>query len=238
VTCLALLTAAGIKESLFEQDVVVDYLLYRLNLRLSADPYSHLPLPAGFEPTNDIHELLSALADRLGALKKHGERDLDIARNYLLRAFREGKLGSWTLDDLEHGEQENTGPQEQSELLSVLQSSVPAASTLDAAVSTTVRTFLLRQQMLKDERRSNALYEQSQTQVQKAANKEKVEERKEKLRAKGVDVDGTQRQSKGKEVFGGRRGKSSRYGSVAARLGLGAKKGPTRKAASPYPKRR
>ena len=223
------LTPAGIKESLFEQDVVVDYLLYRLNLRLDAKPYSHLPLPPDFAPTNDIHELLGTLADRLGALRKHGERDLDIARNYLLRAFREGKLGRWTLDDLEKGEQ----PQEESGILSVIHSSLPAGVEMEAAVNTTVRTFLLRQQILKDERRSNALHEQSPAQMQKAANKAKNEERIEKLRAKGVDVDGINKQGKGKEVFGGRRGKSSRYGT---RLGLGKRIG--KKASSPYPKRR
>lgn len=208
---------------------MVDYLLYRLNLRLDAKPYSHLPLPPDFEPTNDIHELLGTLADRLGALRKHGERDLDISRNYLLKAFREGKLGRWTLDDLERGEQS----QEESGILSVLHTALPEDVEMEAEVNTTVRTFLLRQQILKDERRSNALLGQSPTQVQKAANKVKNEERIEKLRAKGVDVDGLNKQGKGKEVFGGRRGKSSRYG---ARLGLGKSTG--KKASSPYPKRR
>jgi hypothetical protein len=62
---------------------------------------SLLPLPPSFEPTDDLHVLLEALADRLGTLRKGGERDLDAARGYLIRAFREGKLGRWTLDDLE-----------------------------------------------------------------------------------------------------------------------------------------
>jgi hypothetical protein len=62
---------------------------------------SLLPLPPTFEPTDDLYVLLEALADRLGTLRKGGERDLDAARGYLIRAFREGKLGQWTLDDLE-----------------------------------------------------------------------------------------------------------------------------------------
>lgn len=62
---------------------------------------SLLPLPPSFEPTDDLYVLLEALADRLGTLRKGGERDLDAARRYLIRAFREGKLGQWTLDDLE-----------------------------------------------------------------------------------------------------------------------------------------
>ena len=61
------------------------------------------PLP------EDLHELLDRLADRLGALRKGGERDLDVARTFLVRAFREGKLGRITLDDLtESGRSDET----------------------------------------------------------------------------------------------------------------------------------
>ncbi|GFZ51827.1 hypothetical protein JCM24511_09595 [Saitozyma sp. JCM 24511] len=114
---LKLALTAGIKEDLFEEEVVADYLLWRMNQRLVAERYllpdrpsadtSHtsytslLPLPPSFEPTDDLYVLLEALADRLGTLRKGGERDLDAARGYLIRAFREGKLGQWTLDDLE-----------------------------------------------------------------------------------------------------------------------------------------
>ncbi|WVW81910.1 hypothetical protein I302_103910 [Kwoniella bestiolae CBS 10118] len=114
---LKLALTAGIKESLFEQDAMVDYLLWKMNKRLIAeshlddtDPNKHqtylslLPLPAGFQPTDDISHLLDALSDRLGALKKGGERDHEAASGFLIRAFREGKLGEFTLDDLTPGQ--------------------------------------------------------------------------------------------------------------------------------------
>ncbi|WVF66129.1 hypothetical protein IAT40_000868 [Kwoniella sp. CBS 6097] len=110
---LKLALTAGIKESLFEQDAMADYLLWKMNRRLVAErdlPDGHsakqpaylsmLPLPPSFEPTDDLFTLLDALCDRLGALKKGGERDYDAGMLWLIRAFREGRLGGWTLDDL------------------------------------------------------------------------------------------------------------------------------------------
>ncbi|WVQ93757.1 hypothetical protein IAU59_000834 [Kwoniella sp. CBS 9459] len=110
---LKLALTAGIKESLFEQDAMADYLLWKMNKRLVAErdlPDGHpdkrptylslLPLPPSFEPTDDLSTLLDALCDRLGALKKGGERDYDAGMLWLIRAFREGRLGGWTLDDL------------------------------------------------------------------------------------------------------------------------------------------
>ncbi|WVR03527.1 hypothetical protein IAU60_000519 [Kwoniella sp. DSM 27419] len=110
---LKLALTAGIKESLFEQDAVVDYLLWKMNKRLVAESHlpdghpdkhatylSLLPLPPGFQPTDSITDLLDALCDRLGALQKGGERDYDAGIKWVIRAFREGKLGGFTLDDL------------------------------------------------------------------------------------------------------------------------------------------
>lgn len=48
---------------------------------------------------------LDSLAARLGGLKKGGELDTEGALTYLLRVFREGKLGPWTLDDLDGAEE-------------------------------------------------------------------------------------------------------------------------------------
>lgn len=51
-------------------------------------------------PTNDYEEFLSAIALSIGALEKGGHPDLLRANRWLLEAFRDGRLGSWTLDDL------------------------------------------------------------------------------------------------------------------------------------------
>ncbi|TXT05008.1 hypothetical protein VHUM_03828 [Vanrija humicola] len=112
---LKLALTAGIKEGLFEPDAIADYLLYKLNLRLGAEEYLGLeeasrrgfkPGPADFARTDSLMDFLDALAFRLGALRKGGERDLEAALTYLLRAFREGKLGRWTLDDVDGTEAE------------------------------------------------------------------------------------------------------------------------------------
>ena len=44
-----------------------------------------------------------ALARRLSAVQKGGTPDLDFAGRWLLHAFREGRLGRWTLDSLGRG---------------------------------------------------------------------------------------------------------------------------------------
>ena len=102
-----------------------DYLLYRLNLRYFNPDYSTLPkdlrkhcldgslshrltlsaaayLQPFLEvlPTNDIGALLQAIGTRVGALRKGGIIDEDFAARSFIRAFREGKLGLWALDDM------------------------------------------------------------------------------------------------------------------------------------------
>lgn len=56
--------------------------------------------------TEDTDQFLHVLATRLGALRRGAEPDIDAAITFLLRTFREGKLGRWTLDDLDGAEAE------------------------------------------------------------------------------------------------------------------------------------
>ncbi|BGP18989.1 hypothetical protein JCM10213_002591 [Rhodosporidiobolus nylandii] len=107
---LKLALTGGIKESLFEGDVVAEYLLWRLRIRdemrdegwTDADLLQRLALPPD-TPLDDPFAFLTALARRLSAIKKGGEPDLDFAGRWLILAFREGKLGRWTLDSLGRG---------------------------------------------------------------------------------------------------------------------------------------
>lgn len=116
---LKLALTNGIKDDLFELENISDYLLWKLNLRMEAEGgrgkfgkggltivcYTEgLTLPTGFERTDDLPVFLHALATRLGALKKGGERDLEAAMAYFVKQFREGKLGTWTLDDVDGAE--------------------------------------------------------------------------------------------------------------------------------------
>lgn len=63
-------------------------------------PYS----PDLHTPTNNIDDFLSALASRIGALERGGRPNLDRSAAFFLHQYRTGKLGRYTLDDLEQKE--------------------------------------------------------------------------------------------------------------------------------------
>ncbi|ORY90752.1 P-loop containing nucleoside triphosphate hydrolase protein [Leucosporidium creatinivorum] len=107
---LKLALTGGIKESLFEGDTVSEYLLWRLRMRCEMreegyteeDLFKALALPPG-TPLDSPSLFLEALAKRLSAMRKGGEPDTDFAGRWLIQAFREGKLGRWTLDSMGRG---------------------------------------------------------------------------------------------------------------------------------------
>ncbi|BGP45515.1 Mitochondrial GTPase 1 [Rhodotorula kratochvilovae] len=107
---LKLALTGGIKESLFEREVLGEYLLWRLRIRgemrdegwKDADLLSRLALPPS-TPLDDPNAFLTALAARLRAVKRGGHPDVDFAGKWLVQAFRDGKLGRWTLDGLGRG---------------------------------------------------------------------------------------------------------------------------------------
>lgn len=52
------------------------------------------------EPTDDIQVFLPQVAKYIGALKKGGEYNLAATAQFLLKQYRIGKLGRFTLDDI------------------------------------------------------------------------------------------------------------------------------------------
>jgi hypothetical protein len=79
------------------------------SLTLSVIPfYFGLPYsPELHSPTNDARAYLTHLARRIGAIRKaniHQGLDLERSAAFFLNHFRAGKLGRWTLDDLEQKE--------------------------------------------------------------------------------------------------------------------------------------
>ncbi|PWN46324.1 hypothetical protein IE81DRAFT_338765 [Ceraceosorus guamensis] len=117
---IKLAVANGMKSSLFDTRGLVDYLLFRFNLKFAFAQHqasttspvtsakaplpvylSQLPLAAVPEPsqpppgpTNSIEELLYAVAARApGTMSKGGERDLDATATFMLQRWREGKMG-------------------------------------------------------------------------------------------------------------------------------------------------
>ncbi|KAK4052144.1 Mitochondrial GTPase 1 [Microbotryomycetes sp. JL201] len=107
---LKLALTGGIKESLFETETLAEYLLWRLRMRCetrdegySSDTLLDCLHLARDTPLEQPSEFFTALAHRLAAMRKGGEPDIDFAGRWLIQAFREGKLGRWTLDGLGRG---------------------------------------------------------------------------------------------------------------------------------------
>lgn len=166
-----------------------------------------LPLPADFARTDSLMDFLDALAFRLGALRKGGERDLEAAMTFLLRAFREGKLGRWTLDDVDGAEAEfiaKASPKDDAQQMlasAVLHSELglvgsappaePAASTearcmsLSSRVSQTVAAFL--KTSAHERADAEAGRNLSGNQQKKAVIRAKADHRLAKAKALGLD---------------------------------------------------
>lgn len=252
---------------MFEPEIVADYLLYRLNLRLAAEAEitpdefqresntsgrelmidecytKRVPLPADFQRTDSLAEFLDSLAFRLGALRKGGERDIDTALTFLLKHFREGKLGRWTLDDVDgveaaylarHAPQTAPSDIVVSELgavgtkKEVVESGSPVSSGTDAApleaplpptleerIALQVSAFLARTEEEKAD--ADAGRNISPTQQKKADMRAKVEYRLAKVKAKGLDKPG-----------GGRPVKAFGYKDIKPKSGRGPS-GPKRR---------
>ena len=96
-TMMKVALAHGIKKGLIPDEILADYLLYRMNLWRPALYGRYC------EPTNDVNEFLDAVARKEGKLKAGGVPNWQEAAARVLSQWREGKLGRFVLDDL--GEQ-------------------------------------------------------------------------------------------------------------------------------------
>ncbi|KAJ2004041.1 Mitochondrial GTPase 1 [Coemansia thaxteri] len=98
---VALTGKCGIKDNIADESVLADYLLFRLN-RFDAVEYVHYCGCLGIEqPTDDINELVAMLAQKIGALRRGGEIDVDKTLQFFLRTYRQGRFGRLCLDDLD-----------------------------------------------------------------------------------------------------------------------------------------
>jgi len=94
---LKLVLTGAIKESMVPKDVIADYLLFCLN-RANIKTYVEI---WGLErPTEDIGEVLTKIAKRLGARRGVDEWDTDAAATAFVKKYRQGELGSFDLDDI------------------------------------------------------------------------------------------------------------------------------------------
>ncbi|KAI8080273.1 P-loop containing nucleoside triphosphate hydrolase protein [Gilbertella persicaria] len=97
VKSLKVALTGGIRDHLSDEQVMADYLLYRLN---ACGAYGYVDWFKLTEPTNDVHVLLQGVAKRIGAVAKGGQMDLTMAAKFFLKHYRTGKLGQYTLDDV------------------------------------------------------------------------------------------------------------------------------------------
>ncbi|KAI8380949.1 P-loop containing nucleoside triphosphate hydrolase protein [Radiomyces spectabilis] len=99
VRSLKVALTGGIRDHLADEQVMADYLLFRLNQFEAYDYASWFRLPNG-EPTNDAQVLLESVARRIGAIVKGGELDLTMAAKFFIKQYRLGKFGRFTLDNV------------------------------------------------------------------------------------------------------------------------------------------
>ncbi|KAL5480967.1 MTG1 [Sanghuangporus weigelae] len=80
---------AGIREGLYSDETLAEYLLYRLNLLNPATPAYLSVFPPGTPPTDDVYDFLGMLARRLHMLKRGGGCDTERAAAWFIRWWRE-----------------------------------------------------------------------------------------------------------------------------------------------------
>jgi len=110
---------AGIKETLFDPNDLAAYLFHLLLLRHSSPSAGilsiseALKLPSTFAPSINsaldstqslpTEQLLSAIANRIKAVEVGGTPNIEAAAQWMLKCFRDGRFGGWTLDDVGQG---------------------------------------------------------------------------------------------------------------------------------------
>lgn len=93
-TMLKLALVGCVKDTVIPLTTLTDYLLYRMNLESPSLYEKYCP------PTNDIGELLTAMAKATGRLAKGGVPELEGTAMWLLGRYRAGEFGKFILDDV------------------------------------------------------------------------------------------------------------------------------------------
>ncbi|THW25605.1 GTPase [Aureobasidium pullulans] len=94
---LKLALCGNVKDTIIPPATLADYLLYRVNL---IDPTLYKEY---CPPTNDIIELLNAIAHKTGRLQKGGEPDTEAVALWMIQRWRNGLWGRFLLDEVSEG---------------------------------------------------------------------------------------------------------------------------------------
>ena len=93
--CLA--ATGAIKEDVFDREQATELLIERLMQRYSEELKSKYAVE--FENSDDVRAVISKIATSRGCIKAGGVLDLDRVIQTVLRDFRSGRLGRFTLDE-------------------------------------------------------------------------------------------------------------------------------------------
>lgn len=99
-TGLKLALVGTLRDEVVGHELVADYLLYTLNQHGKFEYTARFGLS---EPSDDIHEVLAAVAARIGALLPGGKLNLELAAKHFVSKYRSGQLGVFPLDDVNQG---------------------------------------------------------------------------------------------------------------------------------------
>ena len=92
---LQLALIGTLRDDLVGEELLADYLLYNLNQNEKYEYVDRFQLPG---PSDDIYEVLPAVATRIGALLPGGEKNLEAAARHMLQKYRSGALGAFVLE--------------------------------------------------------------------------------------------------------------------------------------------
>jgi len=91
---LKLALCGSVKDTIISPTTLADYLLYKINLIDPTLYQQYCP------PTDDVMELLNAVAHSTGRLQKGGIPDVDAAALWVIQRWRNGHLGCFVLDEI------------------------------------------------------------------------------------------------------------------------------------------
>lgn len=91
---LKLALCGSVKDTIIAPETLADYLLYHLNI------YNPVAYEEFTPPTNDIIEVLNAIAKKTGRLQKGGIPDTEASALWMIQRWRNGHLGRFILDEV------------------------------------------------------------------------------------------------------------------------------------------
>ncbi|TMW66371.1 hypothetical protein Poli38472_004136 [Pythium oligandrum] len=97
-TGMRLALTGAIKDDIIGKDVIADYMLFKLNQVNSTRYVDALKLPG---PTDDIQEVFQHSYKYCSALGKEPDVQKQLAAEFLLKEFRRGAFGQFTLDSVD-----------------------------------------------------------------------------------------------------------------------------------------